>query len=233
MGDELILVVDDERAILRALTAAISANGFRVVTAATGAEALQRVVVDNPAVVVLDLGLPDVDGLEVCKEIRAWSTVPVIVLTAEGSNERKVEALDLGADDYVTKPFNMSELLARIRVALRHQRLRSSSPASDLEGPVFEVGDLVVDVARRTVTVGGRPVELTRKEFGFLAMLARYPGRVLTHRAILQEVWGAAYGDETHYLRVYVSQLRKKLGQTAVRIVTEPGIGYRLLEPES
>src|SRR3954452_20261817 len=143
MGDELILVIDDEKAILRALTAAVSANGFRVVTAATGAEALQRVVVDNPDVVVLDLGLPDVDGLEVCKEIRAWSAVPVIVLTAEGSNERKVEALDLGADDYVTKPFNMSELLARIRVALRHQQLRSSS--SDLDAPVFEVGDLVVD----------------------------------------------------------------------------------------
>jgi two-component system KDP operon response regulator KdpE len=231
VADDVLPVVDDERAILRALTAGLSANGYRVATAATGTEALQRATRESPAVIVLDLGLPDVDGLDVCRRVRAWSDVPIIVLTAEGSNERKVEALDLGADDYVTKPFDMSELLARVRVALRHRRLRPVGP----EDAVLQVGDVVIDLARRTVTVGEHAVDLTKKEFSFLALLARYPGRVLTHRTILQEVWGPDYSSETHYLRVYASQIRKKIqaaGGDPNRIVTEPGIGYRLLDAD-
>ena len=232
MADDLILVVDDERGILRALSAGLSASGYRVSTALTGEEALRKAATEAPAVIVLDLGLPDVDGLEVCRRVRDWSDSPIIVLTAEGSNERKVEALDLGADDYVTKPFDMSELLARVRVALRHRHLRPRGPESAL----LEVGDLSVDLGRRTVTLGGQRLDLTPKEFAFLALLARYPGRVLTHATILHEVWGPGYESETHYLRVYASQIRRKfeaVGAEAGRIVTEAGIGYRLLEPES
>ena len=224
-----VLVVDDEPAITRALTAAFEARGYAVTAVGTGGQALDRVAGSPPAVVVLDLGLPDIDGIEVCRRIRAWSDVPIIVLTAEGAEHRKVAALDEGADDYVTKPFSMPELLARVRVALRHRR-----PAGpDLDQSVLEVGDLVVDVAQRKVAVAGQPVDLTPKEVGFLAALARYPGRVLTHRMILQMVWGPEYGEETQYLRVYAGQLRKKLGDdpAAPRLVTEPGVGYRLVDP--
>jgi two-component system KDP operon response regulator KdpE len=184
----------------------------------------------KPDAVVLDLNLPDIDGVEVCRRVRQWSEVPIVVLSAEGSEQRKVLALDEGADDYVTKPFSMAELLARVRVALRHRR-RAGGPAVD--SAVLEVGDLRLDVARHEVTAAGRPVDLTPKEFAFLALLARWPGRVLTHRAILQEVWGPEYGTETQYLRVYASQLRKKLvdDPERPRLVTEPGVGYRLLDP--
>lgn len=225
-----ILVVDDEPAILRALTAALAARGYGVVTATTGEEALDRVMRSSPSAMVLDLGLPDIDGIEVCRRLRAWSEVPIIVLTAEGSEDRKVAALDEGADDYVTKPFSMPELLARLRVALRHRR-----PPLSIDEAVHDVGDLHIDVARRIVTVAGRPVTFTPKEFGFLLVLARHPGRVLTHRMILQEVWGSAYETETQYLRVYAGQLRKKLGDDplAPRLLTEPGVGYRLVDPES
>ena len=224
-----VLVVDDEPAILRAVGAGLRARGYEVLTAASGQEAIDAVAVSSPDVVVLDLGLPDIDGVEVCRRIRGWSGVPIVVLSAEGSDARKVEALDEGADDYVTKPFSMPELLARIRVALRH-RAASGTPVDEA---VLEVGDVVVDVAHHRVTVGGRPVELTPKEFGFLELLARWPGRVLTHRMILQEVWGPEYGTETQYLRVYVSQLRKKLGDDPgrPRLVSEPGVGYRLVDP--
>lgn len=224
-----VLVVDDEPAITRALAAALHARGYRVITAATGAEGLSRVATDGPTVVVLDLGLPDVDGLEVCRRIRAWSEVPIIVLTAEGADDRKVEALDEGADDYVTKPFSMPELLARVRVAVRHRR--PAGLAHD-EG-VLEVGDIRVDLSSRLVTAGNRPVDLTPKEFGFLAVLARHPGRVLTHRMILEEVWGPGYGTESQYLRVYASQLRKKIDDDPMspRLLTEPGVGYRLVDP--
>ena len=223
-----ILVVDDEPAIIRALTAALTTRGYGVVTATTGQQALDRVLHATPTAVVLDLGLPDVDGIEVCRRIRAWSDVPIIVLTAEGSEDRKVAALDEGADDYVTKPFSMPELLARLRVALRHRR----PPGTAMDEAVHVVGDLRVDAARRAVTVGGRTVELTPKEFGFLLVLARHPGRVVTHRMILQEVWGPEFGTETQYLRVYASQLRKKLDDDPERprLVTEPGVGYRLVE---
>jgi two-component system KDP operon response regulator KdpE len=225
-----VLVVDDEHAIVRALGAALSARGYAVDTARTGTEALERTATTAPDLIVLDLGLPDVDGIEVCRRIRDWSDVPIIVLTAEGSDEVKVRALDEGADDYVTKPFSTPELLARVRVALRHHRRTAPAGADEA---VLVVGALAVDLPRHEVRVGDRRVELTPKEFGFLATLARHPGRVLTHRMILQAVWGEAYGTETQYLRVYASQLRKKLaGLGGPEIVTEPGVGYRLVEPE-
>ena len=221
-----VLVVDDEPAIVRAVGAGLRARGYEVRTAPTGQAAIDSVALDAPDVVVLDLGLPDIDGVEVCRRIRGWTDVPIIILSAEGSDERKVLALDEGADDYVTKPFSMPELLARVRVALRHRALDDDS-----EEAVLAVGDLRVDVARHEVAVGGRPVELTPKEFAFLTLLARWPGRVLTHRMILQEVWGPKYGTETQYLRVYASQLRKKLQDDPEhpRLVTEPGVGYRLV----
>jgi two-component system KDP operon response regulator KdpE len=224
---ELVLVVDDEHAIVRALTAALEARHYRVSVARTGVEALERAAVENPAVVILDLGLPDMDGVEVCRRIRAWSSVPIIVLTAEWSDESKVQALDEGADDYITKPFSMPELQARLRVALRHRR----SAEGDPESARMEVGQLVIDSAFHEVKVGGQLVELTPKEFSFLELLARHPGRVLTQRSILQQVWGPEYGTETQYLRVYAGQIRKKLaGLPAPRLVTEPGVGYRLVD---
>jgi len=226
-----VLVVDDEAAILRAVGAGLEARGYEVRRAATGQAAIDAVTLESPELVVLDLGLPDIDGVEVCRRIRAWSAVPIIVLSADGAEDRKVGALDAGADDYVTKPFSMPELLARVRVALRHR----SAPAHADDDAVFDVGDLHVDLAHHEVTVGGERVELTPKEFAFLALLARWPGRVLTHRTILQEVWGPDYGTETQYLRVYASQLRKKLGDdpTRPRLITEPGVGYRLVEIET
>jgi two-component system, OmpR family, KDP operon response regulator KdpE len=225
-----ILVVDDEPAIVRAVRAGLEARGFEVVTAATGETAIDLIASGSPDAVVLDLNLPDLDGVEVCRRVRTWSEVPIVVLSAEGSEQRKVLALEEGADDYVTKPFSMAELLARVRVALRHRRLPGDSP---VDSAVLEVGDLRLDLARHEVRAAGRTVELTPKEFAFLALLARWPGRVLTHRAILQEVWGPEYGTETQYLRVYASQLRKKLvdDPERPRLVTEPGVGYRLLDP--
>ncbi|MGH9279202.1 MAG: response regulator transcription factor [Acidimicrobiales bacterium] len=223
-----VLVVDDEPAILKAVGAALQSRGYEVRTAATGQEAVDVVAAGSPQVVVLDLGLPDLDGVDVCRNIRTWSDVPIIVLSADGADDRKVLALDEGADDYVTKPFSMPELLARVRVALRQRARRGV-----VDDPMLVVGDVRVDLAHHQVRVGGRLVELTPKEFGFLALLARWPGRVLTHRAILQEVWGPEYGSETQYLRVYASQLRKKLGDAAGihRLITEPGVGYRLVDP--
>jgi len=222
----VVLVVDDEPAIRRSVSAGLSARAYEVRTASTGEEALASVAADPPDVVILDLGLPDLDGVDVCRRLRQWTQVPIVVLSAEASDYRKVLALDEGADDYLTKPFSMPELLARVRVALRH---RTVAPG-EAEATELVVGDLTVDLARHRVTVVGREVELTPKEFDFLALLARWPGRVLTHRAILQDVWGPEYGHETHYLRVYASQLRKKLHDdpSRPRLVTEPGVGYRL-----
>jgi two-component system KDP operon response regulator KdpE len=214
---------------VRALSAALEARGYRVVSTGTGLDAVDRVAAEGPAIVILDLGLPDMDGIDVCRRIRQWSQVPIIVLTAEGADDRKVQALDEGADDYVTKPFSVPELLARVRVALRHR----SSVGATIDEAVLTVGDVVIDVARRAVTVAGAPVDLTPKEFGFLVALARHPGRVISHRMLLEEVWGKGYGTETQYLRVYASQLRKKLNEdpTRPRLVTEPGVGYRLVDP--
>jgi two-component system KDP operon response regulator KdpE len=223
-----VLVVDDEMAILRVVGAGLRARGYEVLTAATGEAALASVAHNNPDVVVLDLGLPDIDGIEVCRRLRVWSAVPIIVLSAEGADDRKVKAFDEGADDYVTKPFSMPELVARVAVALRH-RPGPDSQAGETE---LHVGDLAIDLFRHRVTVAGRTVDLTPKEFDFLTLLARWPGRVLTHRTILQEVWGPEYGTETQYLRVYASQLRRKLEDdpTRPRLVTEPGVGYRLVD---
>ncbi|HEX6567563.1 MAG TPA: response regulator transcription factor [Acidimicrobiales bacterium] len=231
----LVLVVDDEPPITRALTAALAARGYRTQVAANGRLALEAAAVVDPSAVILDLGLPDIDGIDVLRRLREWSEVPVIVLTAEGAEDRKVRALDDGADDYVTKPFSTPELLARLGVALRHRRSRGDGHAPTDEAPVLVVGDLVVDVPHHTVAVAGRRVELTPKEFGFLALLARHAGKVLTHRMILQQVWGPEYGTESEYLRVYASQLRKKLGEdpSRPRLVTEPGVGYRLIDRET
>jgi two-component system KDP operon response regulator KdpE len=194
--------------------------------AVDGQTAIDSVAVDPPDVVVLDLRLPDIDGVEVCRRVRTWSDVPIIVLSANGVDERKVEALDEGANDYVTKPYSTPELLARIRAALRS----SAAANSTLENSMLVVGDLRIDLARRTVTVGDRVVDFTPKEFAFLALLARFPGRVLTHSAILREVWGPDYGTETQYLRVYAGQIRKKLDDDMrnPRLVTDLGVGYRL-----
>ena len=188
--------------------------------------AVEQVRAARPAVVVLDLGLPDLDGLAVVAAIRAESSVPIIVLTADGAEDRKVAALDAGADDYITKPFSTPELLARIRVALRYRRTGHDDPE------IMQVGDVVIDVAQHRVTAGGVVVALTPKEFDFLAVLARQPGRVITQRALLQAVWGPEYGRETEYLRVYASQLRKKLDEDPARprLITEPGVGYRLVD---
>ena len=224
----MVLVVDDEPAIQRAVRAGLEARRYQVAVAGPGQAAIELAAGQPLDAIILDLGRPDLDGLEVCRRIREWSEVPIIVLTVEGSEERKVMALDDGADDYVTKPFSMPELLARVRVALRHRRRRGGTEA----GPVFQVGDIRIDVATREAWVGDRLLDLTPKEFAFLAVLARHPARVLTHRMLLQEVWGPAYGTETQYLRVYASQLRKKLGDDPAepRLVTEPGVGYRLVD---
>jgi two-component system KDP operon response regulator KdpE len=225
-----IVVIEDTLAIARALRAALTARGYDAVVAPTGHEGIDATALNDPAAVILDLGLPDIDGVEVCRRIRSWSDVPIIVLTADDSEHRKVEALDDGADDYVTKPFSTPELLARLRVVLRRRRGADALPSD----PVLDVGGLVVDIAHHRVEVDGQRVELTPKEFAFVALLARHPGRVLTHRAILQEVWGPEYGSETQYLRVYASQIRKKIGDDPARprLITEPGVGYRLVDPD-
>jgi two-component system, OmpR family, KDP operon response regulator KdpE len=227
----LVLVVDDEPPITRVLSAALTARGYRAAVAVNAEQALEATTLQSPAAIILDLGLPDIDGIELLRRIRGWSDVPIIVLTAEGAEDRKIRALDDGADDYVTKPFSTPELLARLRVALRHRR--AAGPGV-LDGPVFDVGDLHIDVPHREVAVGERKVDLTPKEFAFLALLARHAGKVLTHRMILQDVWGPEYGTESEYLRVYASQLRKKLQDDPARprLLTEPGVGYRLVDPD-
>ena len=229
-GTDRILVVEDDRAVTRVVSAALRNRGYSVQSVTTGEAALVAAEKEGPDVVVLDLGLPDIDGVDVCRRLRAWSTVPIIVVTAEGADERKVLALDEGADDYVTKPFSMPELLARIRVALRHRRALRV-----VDETVLEVGDLVIDLPRHAVTVGGRQVDLSPKEFALLSLMARHAGKVLTHRSLLEQVWGPEAVDETQYLRVYAGQLRKKLADDPdrPRILTEAGVGYRLVDPDT
>jgi len=222
-----VLVVDDEPQILRALQTNLRGAGYEVDTAASVEQALAAVAIRPPEAVILDLILPDGNGSDVTRELRRWSSVPILVLSAVGDEREKVAALDAGADDYVTKPFGMEELLARRRAALRR-----AVPAGE---PVLRIGDLEVDLEKRSVSVAGRPVQLTPTQFDLLALLARNEGKLLTHRTILREVWGPAYGEESHYLHVYVSQLRRKVEADPARprmLVTEPGAGYRLVDPD-
>jgi len=216
-----VLLVDDDATLRRTLGIALRAAGYEALLVADGRSALQALREDRPDVVVLDLGLPDVSGVEVLRELRAWSTIPVVVLSARAESTEKVQALDLGADDYVTKPFGMDELLARVRASARRA-------GSDV--PVLEAGDLVIDLPARRVTKAGTVVRLTPTEWGLLEMLVRTPGRLVTQQDLLHEVWGPSYGRETNYLRVYVGGLRKKLEDDPAHprhLITEPGMGYR------
>jgi two-component system KDP operon response regulator KdpE len=229
-GEPLVLVVEDDAQVRRFLRAALTSHAFRLVEAGTVREAEQLATSHNPDVYLLDLGLPDGDGVDLARRLREWTRAPIIVLSARGREEDKVNALDAGADDYLTKPFGVNELLARLRVALRHAR---ATPTGD---PILEAGPLRIDLARREVTVEGREVRLTPTEFKLLALLARHAGKVLTHRLILKEVWGPN-ASEAHWVRVHMAELRKKVEADPARprlLVTEPGVGYRLrdrLEP--
>jgi two-component system, OmpR family, KDP operon response regulator KdpE len=227
----LVLIVEDEPQVMRFLRTALTAQGQRLIEAITGEEALRFAVQYVPDLVLLDLGLPDVDGLDVLKRLRAWSAVPVIVLSARGQERAKVEALDLGADDYLTKPFGFPELLARMRVALRH----AARTPEEKDERVFASGGLEIDLVDRRVKLGQREVRLTPIEFKLLAALARHAGRVVTHKQLLEEVWGPQCASETHYLRVYMTHLRRKLerGPDEPRVFeTEAGVGYRLRLPD-
>jgi two-component system, OmpR family, KDP operon response regulator KdpE len=220
-----VLVVDDDRALLRALQVALTVKGHRLVSAVTGEDGLAKAALESPDVVVLDLGLPDIDGLQVCHRLRQWSDVPIIILSAFGLEDRKVAALDGGADDYVTKPFGMAELEARIRSAIRSRR----SAPGDTDG-LLVVGSLKLDLVHHQAQLDGDPVSLTAKEFDLLAFLARHAGKVCTHQMILGQVWGGEYGRESEYLRVYIYRLRRKLGDAEGQLLrTAPGIGYSLV----
>lgn len=219
-----VLVVDDERAIRRFLRTSLHANGYTVFEATNGAEALEAVVRDRPDVMILDLGLPDMDGTEVTARLREWSKMPIIILSVRDQEPDKIAALDAGADDYLTKPFGVGELLARMRVVLR----RIAHPEAE---PVFATRDLVVDLARRLVRMRGSDVQLTPTEYDLLRALVAHAGKVLTHGQLLRQVWGLGYENEHHLLRVNISNLRQKLECNSARpeyIITEPGVGYRL-----
>jgi len=221
-----VLVVDDEPQFLRALATNLRGAGYEVETASTAADGLQAAALQPPDAVVLDLLLPDGTGTEVCRELRTWSDAPIVLVSAVGDEDEKIAALDAGADDYVTKPFAMGELLARLRAVLR----RAGQPGD----PVIEIGELRLDLERSLVTIDGEQVHLTPREFRILRLLAQNEGKLLTHRTILREVWGPAYGDESNYLHVYLSQLRRKIepDPTSPRyLLTEPGAGYRLVAP--
>jgi two-component system, OmpR family, KDP operon response regulator KdpE len=221
------LVIDDEAAILRFLKPALEANNYEMTSAGTVAEGLKRIAGEAPDIVLLDLGLPDGDGKDVIRRAREWSDLPIVVLSARERETEKIEALDLGADDYVNKPFNVGELLARMRTALRHRMQRKA------EVPVLRVGNLEVDALRHRATRGGAELKLTPKEFELLSFLAKHPGRVVTHKQILTAVWGPAHTEDTQYLRVYIGQLRQKVEEhpdDPKIVLTEPGIGYRIAE---
>jgi two-component system KDP operon response regulator KdpE len=220
----VILVVDDEPQILRVMRASLPARGYEVRTAPGGEEALDEIRKEVPDLIILDLVMPKMSGLDVCRRVREFSPVPIIVLSAKGSEADKIAALDLGADDYVTKPFSLDELLARIRAVLRR------SPAADANEAVLKAGDLTIDVDERRVTVAGAEVKLTPKEFDVLRYIVRNAGKVVTHRALLQAVWGSESSEQTEYLRVFINQLRRKIEpdpQHPRYILTEPWVGYR------
>jgi two-component system KDP operon response regulator KdpE len=226
-GKTRVLVVDDEPTIVRFLKPALEANGYDLAAAGTMAEALQRIAAEVPDIVVLDLGLPDGDGKDVIRRVREWSEVPIIVLSARDREIEKIEALDLGADDFVNKPFGVGELLARMRTALRHRMQRMA------ETPVLKIGAIEIDSVRHRVTRAGQELKLTPKEFELLSFLARHSGKVVTHKQILTAVWGPAHTGDTQYLRVYIGHLRQKIEDDPNDprvIVTEPGVGYRTAE---
>jgi two-component system KDP operon response regulator KdpE len=222
----IVLVIDDEPQIRRLLRVTLEANGYEVVESPTGADGLVQAAQCRAQVILLDLGLPDMNGLDLLKRLREWSHIPVIILSVRDRENEKAEALDTGADDYVTKPFGSAELLARLRVALRHSEKRS-------EDPVFRSGPLVMDLADRHVTVDGKEISLTVTEYNLLRLLVRHAGKVLTHRFLLREVWGPNAENQSHYLRVYIARLREKLKTDSDKpeiLLTEPGVGYRLIE---
>ena len=226
----VVLVIEDEPQIRRFLRATLTSHGYVMIEASTAEEGLSQAVTRQPDLVILDLGLPDLDGLVVTQRLREWSRVPILVLSARGQETDKIAALDAGADDYLTKPFGVGELLARMRVALRH----AAGLAQDSADSTFSVGDLRVDLSRRQVFVHEEEVHLTPIEYRLLMVLVRYAGRVVTHNQLLKEVWGPAYQGENHYLRVYMGQLRQKLEVDPARpryLLTEPGVGYRLWMP--
>lgn len=225
--DAAVLLIEDEPEIRRFLRTMLPPQGYRLHEAATGQDGLAQAAARNPDLILLDLGLPDMDGLEVARRLREWARTPIIVLTARGQEQQKIEALDAGADDYVTKPFGVGELMARIRVALRH----AARPSGEGGEEVFASGALRVDLARRRVFLSDREVHLTPIEYKLLTTLIRYAGKVVTHRQLLKEVWGPLHVKEAHYIRVYMRQLRNKLEENPARpryLLTELGVGYRL-----
>lgn len=222
-----ILVIEDEPPLQKFLRVTLSSQNYNVIEAATGESGLRHAANDQPDLIILDLGLPDIDGIDVTRQIREWSAIPIIVVSARGKEQDKVIALDAGADDYLTKPFAVGELMARVRVALRHLAAANSETGT----PVFEVGELRVDLSRHEVKVRGQQVHLTPNEFRLLAVLIKNSGRVMTHRQLLKEVWGPGSAEESHYLRVYMNQLRQKIETDPSRpvyLLTETGVGYRL-----
>ncbi|MEP7187830.1 MAG: response regulator transcription factor [Roseiflexaceae bacterium] len=224
-----ILVIDDDLSIRRLLRSSLHERGYRVSVAASGEEGLDIAAADPAALVILDLGLPDMDGLEICRQLRSWSDVPIIVLSARYQDMEKVQALDIGADDYLTKPFSTQELLARIRVALRHAERRQVTLA------LITVGDLRIDLARRQITRSGQDIRLTPTEYALLTALATQSGRVLTHSWLLEHVWGSGYKENVQNLHVFISQIRRKIEPQPAKpryILTEPGIGYRFVATE-
>jgi two-component system, OmpR family, KDP operon response regulator KdpE len=229
MNKPVILVVDDEPQILRVMRASLPARGYEVITALSGEEALHQIRKQMPELIILDLAMPGMSGLEVCRQVRELASVPIIVLSAKGSESDKIAALDQGADDYVTKPFAMGELLARVRAVLR--RLS----ASESDSRVLTVGDVTIDTDERRVSVAGKEVKLTPKEFDVLKYLVSNAGKVVTHRALLQKVWGGHSSDQTEYLRVFINQLRRKIEPDVSHpryILTEPWVGYRFTPSE-
>lgn len=223
-----ILVVDDERPIRRFLRTSLAAHGFEIHEAASGEEALVMAANTRPDLIILDLGLPDIDGIEVTRRLREWTQIPIIILSVKEQESDKINALDAGADDYLTKPFGVGELTARIRVAMRH-----AAPVENQ--PVFQVDDLVVDQVRRRVTVGGAEVSLTPTEYDLLKLLIKHAGKVITHHQILDQVWGSAYADQSHLVRVNISNLRHKIEADPTQprfVITEPGVGYRFRDEE-
>jgi two-component system KDP operon response regulator KdpE len=224
MPDERVLIVDDEPAIRKFLRVALTAQAYNTIEAASGQEALSKATADKPDIIILDIGLPDINGIEVTRLLRQWTQMPIIILSVRGAESDKIAALDAGADDYLTKPFGVGELLARLRAALR----RAAQTTSE---PVFKSGNLKVDLSRRLITVSGLEVQLTPTEYELLRVMVTHAGKVLTHHFLLREVWGAEYGEEFHMLHVNISNLRRKIEPDPTRpqfIITEPGVGYRL-----